>query len=90
MRIPCPYCGDRELLEFTIAGDATPRRPVFEPEKDTQAFHDYVYLRENPAGEARELWYHASGCRRWLVVTRDTRTHAISRVAYAALEASPA
>ena len=42
--------------------------------------HDYVYLRDNPAGTIRELWYHASGCRSWLVVTRDTRTHAIESV----------
>jgi sarcosine oxidase subunit delta len=26
----------------------------------------------------RELWQHVYGCRRWLVVTRDTRTHAIA------------
>ena len=40
--------------------------------------HDYVYLRDNPAGPHRELWYHAGGCRAWLIVGRDTRTHAIS------------
>jgi methylglutamate dehydrogenase subunit B len=37
-----------------------------------------VYLRDNPAGVNRELWQHVRGCRRWLVVTRDTRSHAIS------------
>ena len=41
---------------------------------------DYVYLRDNPAGRHREFWYHAFGCRAWLSVTRDTRTHAIERV----------
>jgi methylglutamate dehydrogenase subunit B len=25
-----------------------------------------------------EHWYHAQGCRNWIVVTRDTRTHQIS------------
>ena len=53
-----------------------------------QAFHDYVYLRDNPAGPHRELWYHGSGCRAWLVVTRDTRTHAI--LAVTLREARPA
>ena len=38
------------------------------------ALFDYVYLRDNPAGAHRELWYHGAGCRAWLVVTRDTRT----------------
>ena len=41
---------------------------------------DYVYLRDNPMGAHRELWYHAAGCHAWLVVTRDTRSHAISSV----------
>ncbi len=27
-----------------------------------------------------ELWYHAFGCRSWLRVTRDTRTHEIFAV----------
>jgi sarcosine oxidase delta subunit len=26
----------------------------------------------------REHWYHAQGCRNWVVVTRDTRTHQIA------------
>ena len=40
----------------------------------------YVYLRDNPAGVQRELWYHGSGCQAWLIVTRDTLTHAIAAV----------
>jgi sarcosine oxidase subunit delta len=46
-------------------------------------FHEYAYQRTNPAGPFRELWYHAAGCRRWLVVTRDTRTHDIADVTFA-------
>ncbi len=38
------------------------------------------YLRDNPAGEHRELWYHEQGDRSWLVVTRNTLTHEISKV----------
>ncbi len=48
------------------------------------AFFDYVYLRDNPAGPLAELWYHRAGCRSWLVVERDTRTHAIASAALAA------
>ena len=77
MRIPCPHCGDRDVQEFVYRGDATPARPA-----DDAAMHDYVYLRDNVAGAMREHWYHAQGCRRWLVVTRDTRTHAILGAEY--------
>jgi heterotetrameric sarcosine oxidase delta subunit len=79
MRIPCPYCGERDIQEFSYLGDATRRRP--DPDAGETAFADYVYLRDNPAGRHRELWYHASGCRAWLVVTRNTKTHAIEAVA---------
>lgn len=64
------------MHEFAYLGDARPQRP--EAPADTSAMFDYVYLRENPAGPIEELWYHASGCRSWLRVVRDTRTHAIS------------
>jgi sarcosine oxidase subunit delta len=82
MRIRCPYCGERSNDEFTVLGDADAlsARPSG---SDAAQFHEYAYQRTNPAGPFRELWYHAAGCRRWLVVTRDTRTHAITDVAFA-------
>ncbi len=76
MRISCPHCGTRGSEEFSYRGAADPVRPL--ADASAEAWHDYVYLRDNPAGEIRELWHHAHGCRRWLVVTRDTRTHAIA------------
>ncbi|KFC75721.1 Sarcosine oxidase, delta subunit, heterotetrameric [Bosea sp. LC85] len=79
MRITCPHCGARDVQEFTYLGDANPQRP--EGMATTEAaMHDYVYQRDNPAGRHRELWYHSAGCHAWLVVTRDTRTHAIETV----------
>ena len=33
-----------------------------------------------PPAPHRELWQHVAGCRAWLVVTRDVRTHAILKV----------
>ncbi|MFG1397426.1 sarcosine oxidase subunit delta [Roseixanthobacter pseudopolyaromaticivorans] len=83
MRIPCPYCGSRDAHEFSYLGDATLKRPDPEAADAQEAFFRYVYLRENPAGPHEELWYHAAGCRQWLVVERDTRTHAISRARFA-------
>ena len=82
MRIRCPHCGERDNGEFSYLGDAAPVRPDG-MDASAQAMHDYVYLRDNPAGEIRELWYHGAGCRSWLVVTRDTRTHAILDVSSA-------
>ncbi|WP_020180637.1 sarcosine oxidase subunit delta [Methylopila sp. M107] len=78
MRIACPHCGTRGVDEFSYLGDATVTRPAADATE--AAFAEYVYLRENPAGSHRELWQHASGCQSWLVVTRDTRTHAIASV----------
>ena len=85
MRIDCCYCGARGNEEFAYLGDATRRAPAGRSGRASrrcrpQRWHDYVYLRDNPAGPHRELWQHVSGCRAWLVVTRDTRTHEIVKV----------
>ncbi len=76
MRIPCPYCGERSNDEFTVLGDADAllNRPT---DMSSAAFDTYVHARNNPAGPHRELWYHQAGCRQWLVVNRDTRSHAL-------------
>lgn len=84
MRIPCPYCGSRDLREFTYLGDATVERPDGAAPDALERFVEYVYLRNNPAGRHREYWYHGAGCQSWLVVTRDTRTHEIFSVEAAA------
>ena len=77
MRIPCPYCGERDAQEFAYLGDATLTRPDPTAPGAERAFHDYVYLRDNPAGAHREFWQHVQGCRSWLVVERNTMTHEI-------------
>lgn len=80
MRIPCPWCGSRDIAEFVYRGDAGPIRPAGD---DAAAMIKYAYLRDNPAGLHDEHWYHAQGCRNWLVVTRDTRTHEIAAARFA-------
>ena len=81
MRINCPICGDRDLREFTIKGEAAfLDRPV--EDAGAEAWDDYLHLRDNPAGDSRELWYHGC-CGSWLVVERNTVTHAIRRVSLA-------
>jgi sarcosine oxidase subunit delta len=84
MRIPCPFCGERDLREFAYLGDATVTRPDPAVPNAEPLFFAYAYLRDNPAGPHRELWYHAQGCRSWLRVERDTRTHRIDGAALAA------
>jgi methylglutamate dehydrogenase subunit B len=77
VRIPCPFCGERDLSEFAYYGDASFRRPAPDTASAANDFYEAVYLRGNPAGPHTELWYHANGCRCWIRVTRDTRTHEI-------------
>ena len=79
MRIPCPICGERDSREFTYKGAAVALdRPA--PDAGDAAWDAYLHLRDNPAGEHRELWYHEQGDRSWLVVTRNTLTHEITNV----------
>ena len=87
MRIACPFCGERENGEFTYLGDAKPKRPAMiardatiDATAEAAAFYDYVYLRDNVAGDMSEYWYHGGGCRSWLVVERNTLSHEISSV----------
>ena len=84
MIINHPHLGPRDAAEFTILGDATLlKRPDWQADDADDAFYRYLYLRDNPAGLHRELWFHEQGDRSWLVVTRDTVTHAVVDVALA-------
>ena len=60
MRIACPFCGERGNEEFAYLGDATVVRPDPGAAGATQAFADYLYLRNNVRGLHRELWVHAA------------------------------
>ena len=89
MIINHPLLGPRNSHEFTYYGDASlMNRPnvtldvtLGATADDAQEkFYNYVYLRDNPAGEHKELWYHEHGDRSWLLVTRDTVTHDIINV----------
>jgi methylglutamate dehydrogenase subunit B len=79
MRINCPHCGLRDVVEFSYAGDANRSRP--EPSStDIEAWNDYVFNRVNTRGRHRELWQHNHGCRAHLVLERDSVTHEIFNV----------
>ena len=76
--ICCPHCGVRPKEEFAIRGDAAVVRPG--PDASQADWHGYVHLRDNIRGLTREHWHHVAGCRRWLVVERDTVTHVVHTV----------
>jgi len=81
MIIEHPLLGPRDSQEFSYLGDASLLlRPDASAGNAAETFFDYQYLRDNPAGTHRELWYHEMGDRSWLVITRDTVTHEILAV----------
>ena len=85
MLIDHPLLGPRDAREFVYLGDASlidrPDPDAFaERDEALDAFVDWLYLRDNPAGLHEELWFHEQGDRSWLVVTRDTTTHEIHDV----------
>jgi methylglutamate dehydrogenase subunit B len=90
-RIPCPFCGPRDEVEFRYRGDGTLSRPVLAAEDPAAApaFLAYVFDRANPRGWHLEWWQHAQGCRRVLKVLRHTQTHAIAWAGWPTDDAPP-
>ena len=78
LRIPCPWCGERDEIEFRYRGDAGLSRPGVDVGID--AFVAFTYERENRRGWHLEWWLHAGGCRKLLKVARHTLTHEIHAV----------
>lgn len=72
MLINCPHCGPRVVEEFAFvaAAEAVIWPQTLEP----------LTRRSNPRGVHDEIWRHASGCRAFFRVARDTDTHQISDV----------
>ena len=77
--LECPNCGPRNASEFRFGGEYKPR-PQDPMAAGEEEWVEYLYLRDNPAGVTRELWFHEQGDRSWLVVTRNTLTHEITKV----------
>jgi len=77
LRILCPYCGERDYTEFRYGGDAQKGRPPH-ASTDAKAWHDYVFLFENPKGPHLEFWHHLFGCRQWLVLERNTANNQVA------------
>jgi heterotetrameric sarcosine oxidase delta subunit len=82
LRIRCPWCGERDEIEFRYRGDASRPRPA--ADAGLAAFCDYVYQRDNPQGWHLEWWLHVGGCRTLLKIERHTLSHEIRWIGAAA------
>ena len=74
--LSCPNCGERTVYEYRAGGEETARP---RPADSASDWSRYFYLRRNAAGDQREWWYHALGCRRWFIAVRDTVTNQVKR-----------
>ncbi|QYX56427.1 sarcosine oxidase subunit delta [Roseovarius sp. SCSIO 43702] len=71
--LECPCCGVKgEETEFAGGGEAHLKR--YGPGSSDEAFHDYLFAKENPKGPHLERWRHANGCGKWFLAARDTVT----------------
>ncbi|GAB3296925.1 sarcosine oxidase subunit delta [Parasphingorhabdus pacifica] len=75
LRIHCPWCGDRDEVEFHYGGQAGVDYPENPDSLDDTAWAEYLFVRDNPRGRFTERWSHAAGCRRWFETVRDTATN---------------
>ena len=89
LRIACPYCGERDYVEFLYGGDAENTMPELS-DGDVARWADFVFLRNDPKGEHAEYWQHLHGCRQWLRVVRHTVTHKVISVQPASEDGTPA
>lgn len=79
LRLACPFCGERDYVEFLYGGDASQTMPEL-ADDDIDRWTNFVFFRDNPKGEHAEFWQHQHGCRQWLRVIRHTVTHAVMSV----------
>jgi sarcosine oxidase, subunit delta len=86
LRLPCPFCGVRDEIEFAFGGTAHIARP--DAGCTDEAWAAYLYHRSNPKGLHFERWCHTFGCGQWFNVARDTVTHEVHAV-YRMGEAPP-
>ena len=75
--IPCPWCGERDEIEFSYGGQAGVSYPLEPSSLSDEAWAEFLFVRDNPRGPFEERWVHTHGCRRWFDVMRDTLTHEI-------------
>lgn len=77
LRIPCPWCGERDEVEFSYGGQAEVAYPADPASLSDVAWAEFLFVHDNPRGPFRERWVHTFGCRRWFDLTRDTLTNEV-------------
>jgi len=70
--LACPYCGPRELEEFTF------RKTLPPPSSATP--YARIYERVDSLTQSLEHWQHLRGCRAWLLVNRNPSSGAVVSV----------
>ena len=80
LRIPCPYCGLRDQVEFQFGGETHITRPENPEQASDPEWANYMFYRDNIKGLHYERWVHSFGCRQWFKLARDTVTHEITEV----------
>ena len=73
LQIRCPWCGERDVVEFSYGGQAQVEYPADPAGASDEEWTQYLFVRDNPKGVWRERWVHIHGCRRWFELERDTR-----------------
>lgn len=77
IRITCPHCGERTLEEYVYGEMFDVPADITDP---VSREVDRSFMHNNEEGPVREAWFHLYGCRRWVVVRRDTTTDEILEV----------
>ena len=77
LKIPCPFCGPRNEVEFVHGGPLKDKRPKDASQLEDQAWIEYLTVPKNPLGPVQERWWHVRGCSSWFTITRDTHSHDI-------------
>ena len=75
--IRCPWCGERDEVEFSYGGQAEVAYPQEPGALSDAEWARFLFFRDNPKGAFAERWVHTHGCRRWFGVVRDTVTNEI-------------
>ena len=75
LSIPCPWCGERDEVEFSYGAEAGVPYPADPAALSDEEWAAFVFFRANPKGLLKERWVHTQGCRRWFDVWRDTATN---------------
>ncbi len=72
LQIRCPWCGERDVVEFSYGGQAQVAYPANPAATSDEEWAQYLFVRDNPKGVFAERWVHTHGCRRWFELERDT------------------